>query len=226
MFEQEEELFNTFVNNFIPVFIMIFSIVIGLKILKFIWFKLKVIKYQKKLAQSGIKDIDQMDGLQFETYLKALFKELGYKSQVTTGSHDFGADLIMKQNNKKIVVQAKRYKYKSNVSIDAVQQIFTAKEYYMADQAWVITNSFYTKSANELAKSCRVKLLDRFELVDFINKINPGTKPEAIKKTIEPENRKCPSCNGTLTARNSKQGNSFMGCSNYPTCKHTENIAK
>ncbi|MFG6121148.1 topoisomerase DNA-binding C4 zinc finger domain-containing protein [Thalassobacillus sp. B23F22_16] len=63
-------------------------------------------------------------------------------------------------------------------------------------------------------------------MIDFINKISPNIKPETIRQTIEPKTRRCPSCNGTLTVRYSKQGNSFMGCSNYPTCKHTENIAK
>src|SRR5699024_1099068 len=96
----------------------------------------KVIKEKimlKKLAKSGINEIDKMDGLQFEVYLKALLKEIGYKSKVTTGSHDFGADLIMKKDGKKIVIQAKRYGFKNKVSLDAVQQIYAAKPYYNAN---------------------------------------------------------------------------------------------
>lgn len=215
-----------YIDGLFPILIIVIVLFVLYRISKFLFFKLKEKKYQRKLSQSGIRDIDQMDGLQFEMYLKALFSELGYKTKVTTGSHDFGADLLLKRNGEKIVMQAKRYKYKSNVSLDAVQQIFTAKAYYHADQAWIITNSVYTKSANTLAKACDVTLLDRYKLVEFINKINPTVTPGKVKSTVQPEDRKCPHCNGTLTIRHSKQGRSFMGCSNFPECKHTENIAK
>jgi len=180
----------------------------------------------KKLAKSGIKDIDRMDGLQFEVYLKALLKEIGYKSEVTTGSHDFGADLIMKKDGKKIVIQAKRYGFKNKVSLDAVQQIYAAKPYYNANECCVFTNSFYTKSALKLAKACDVKLYDRFQLIEFINKINPSTSANEVTNNIDPLPRKCPACSGELIKRTSQSGNNFMGCSNFPNCKHTEPIAK
>lgn len=35
----------------------------------------------KRMAKSGIHYIDKMDGHQFEVYLKALFRELGYFQQ-------------------------------------------------------------------------------------------------------------------------------------------------
>lgn len=47
-------------------------------------------KAQKRMAQSGIKDIDRMDGCQFEAYLKILFKKLGYRPLVTQKSGDYG----------------------------------------------------------------------------------------------------------------------------------------
>ncbi|PGZ07099.1 restriction endonuclease, partial [Bacillus thuringiensis] len=37
--------------------------------------------------------------------------------------------------------------------------------------------------------------------------------------------RKCPTCKHDLVIRNSnKTGNKFFGCSQYPTCTHTEPI--
>lgn len=179
----------------------------------------------KKIAKSGMREIDKMDGLQFEFYLKALLKEIGYKSEVTSGSHDFGADLVMKKDRQKVVIQAKRYKYKNKVSLDAVQQIYAAKPFYRADECWVFTNSYFTKSAYTLAQACDVKLYDRKSLVDFINRINPSTTATEITNTIDPANRKCPICSKNLVKRTSKTGNHFMGCSNYPSCTHTKPIA-
>src|SRR5699024_3917374 len=224
--QAELNFIDTIINKVSPILITFLIIFIGWKFLKFVWFEFKTLKYQKRLAQSGMHDIDKMDGLQFEAYLKAMLKELGYKSKVTTGSHDFGSDLIMKNNNKKIVIQAKRYGYKNHVSLDAVQQVFAAKTYYKADESAVITNSTFTKSAKELAKSCNVKTYDRYQLSELINKVNPTTKPDHIRKNVPAKERKCKSCGGTLVQRKSNTGNYFLGCNNFPDCKHTESIAK
>ena len=45
------------------------------------------------MAKSGIRYIDKMDGHQFEVYLKALFRELGYSPTVTKQSNDLGGSL-------------------------------------------------------------------------------------------------------------------------------------
>lgn len=164
-----------------------------------------------------------MNGLDFELYLSILFKELGYKAIITNGSHDFGADLILKKGKHKIVVQAKRYGYKKNVSIGAIQEVFASQRYHNADESWVITNSFFTKSALKLAKPCNVTLKDRYDLASWILKIQSKTTPKDIKK----ENinmRECPQCKHKLVIRTNNAGNEFIGCSNYPVCKYTESL--
>lgn len=96
------------------------------------------IRINKKLVKSGIKQIDQMDGIQFEYYLSSLFKRLGYKVKLTRANGDFGADLVLVKENEKIIVQAKRYKNK--VGIKAIQEIAAAKLHYKANEAWVVTS--------------------------------------------------------------------------------------
>ncbi len=207
-------------GGFSVAFISLFLIVF---LINFIHRTIKERLYLKRMARSGIRDIDKMDGYQFEVYLKSLFKELGYKPHVTKASNDFGADLILKGKNT-IVIQAKRYKLKSKVSISAIQEIYAAKAYYKADEAWVITNSLFTKSAKALAEACGVKLLDRGDLQQFINTINPSVTASQVYNEVSPSNRKCPSCSSELTLRVSGTGNRFMGCSNFPNCRHTETI--
>ncbi|RJS63072.1 restriction endonuclease [Priestia filamentosa] len=178
----------------------------------------------KRLARSGIQYIDQMDGFQFEFYLKALFQELGYKAQVTAQSGDFGADLIMK-GPQKIVIQAKRYGRKNRVGISAIQQIYGAKAYYKADEAWVITNSTFTKSARALAQACNVQLFDRKALQELILQVNPTHTAEKVCQDVKPESRSCPTCGNELVVRQGKT-NRFFGCSSFPQCRHTEAINK
>lgn len=120
---------------------------------------------EARLAQAGIKEIDQMDGIEFEHYLVILFKKLGIQARRTPSSNDFGADLIL-EGKEKVVIQAKRYK--SKVGIKAVQEINSARDYYSAQEAWVITNNFFTLQAIKLAESTGVKLIDRNGLADLI----------------------------------------------------------
>jgi restriction system protein len=122
-------------------------------------------KFQERLSQSGIQDIDLMDGIEFEQYLEVLFKKLGIRAIRTQTSNDFGADLIL-DGQERVVVQAKRYQKK--VGIRAVQEINSARDYYRAQEAWVITNNFFTTPAIKLAESTNVTLIDRFGLVDLI----------------------------------------------------------
>lgn len=160
-------LIDSYVLLIICIFILFFIIILFPKCLK-VYQKRK----EERLAvKSGIKEIDMMSGYEFEEYLKALFKRLGYKAVVTKKSGDYGADLVLK-GGKRIVVQAKRYRKKNNVGINAVREVYGAKAYYEADEAWVVTNSYYTRQANELARKCEVKLLNRDKLQEFIVQVN------------------------------------------------------
>lgn len=124
--------------------------------------------YRRKqiLRMSGIMEIDKMDGILFEHYLKELYSSYGYSAKVTQAVGDFGADLVLTKTGKKIVVQAKRYS--GNVGVKAVQEIKAAQSHYNAEESWVVTNSYFTQAAVSLAKSNNVKLINRDQLIDQI----------------------------------------------------------
>lgn len=174
---------------------------------------------KQKLKASGIHDVDTMDGFQFEYYLVELFKSHNYSARKTPNNNDFGADLLLKKDGKKIVVQAKRYK--NNVGIKAVQEIIGAKSYYKAQEAWVVTNSEYTKSAIELARKSNVRLIDRYDLIKLQNKSNDVT-PSNIKNNVKPNEKIiCNRCGADMILRNGKRG-VFYGCNNFPQCRNTK----
>ncbi|SFQ46272.1 restriction system protein [Priestia endophytica DSM 13796] len=166
-------------ENTMVAFTTFFLIMIAFYFIRIVYRRLQERTAMKRLARSGIQYIDQMDGFQFETYLKALFQQLGYKAQVTPKSGDFGADLIMK-GQQKIVIQAKRYGSKNRVSLSAVQEVYGAQAYYKADEAWVITNSSFTKSARALAEACNVQLFDCKALQELILEVNPTHTAEKV----------------------------------------------
>lgn len=129
------------------------------------------VKFKKHsaLRKSNIEQIDIMNGVQFEEYLTELFKSLGYRVKNTPRSGDYGADLILRKNGRTIAIQAKRYK--GNVGISAVQEIIGAQKYYNADDIWVVTNSYYSKSAINLGAVNNVRLIDREGLIKLSQRL-------------------------------------------------------
>ncbi|GEL77110.1 restriction endonuclease [Tenuibacillus multivorans] len=141
---------------------------IGLLVTYFIYQSLDNIRHNRKIASSGIREIDQMTGRQFEYYLSQLLQKKVYKVKQTKTTGDFGADLVLSvKNGEDIVVQAKRYN-KKKVGISAVQEIFSSKSYYNATEAWVITSNYYTPAAIKLAKANKVKLINRDKLIEWV----------------------------------------------------------
>lgn len=176
-------------------------------------------KAAEKIRSSGIEEIDTMDGFQFEHYLVELFKSEGYSAIRTSDSGDFGADVILKKDGKKIVVQAKRYR--KSVGIKAVQEVIGALNFYKAEEAWVVSNSEYTKAAKKLAYESNVKLVNRSDLIkrmSLLEKAKVKPNPTAVKKEIPVKEKKsCPDCGSPMVLRNSKRG-VFYGCSSFPKC--------
>ena len=122
---------------------------------------------RRRLLHSSFKKIDQMSGVRFEEYLMVQFKRKGYRVKLTPVSGDFGADLIMKRRRRHYVVQAKRYS--GSVGIKAVQEVIGAMQYYGIENGIVVTNSYYTKAARQLAEASQVELWDRRDIEEEFN---------------------------------------------------------
>ncbi len=198
----------------VTIFVTVLAVVIFIVVLIMIG-----IQRTERLKRSGIADIDKMEGVQFEQYLGHLFKGQGYKVQVTRATGDYGADLIIQKDGRKVVVQAKRYS--KNVGIKAVQEAQAAIAHYGANEAWVVTNSDFTAAAHDLAKSNKVRLINREALVEMILALNPGAvpSPKAVAASVPVDEMTCPRCGNKLVLRNSAKGQ-FYGCSSFPKCRY------
>jgi restriction system protein len=118
---------------------------------------------QRRIARSGIAEIDLMTGVEFEQRLAFLFRELGYRVEQTRARGDYGADLVVARDGIKTVIQAKRWT--KRVGVKAVQEAVAAKPVYGCERAMVVTNSRFTAQARTLADANQVALWDRDELV-------------------------------------------------------------
>lgn len=206
------------------VLFIVFAVIVMIGVCYYVESYLSKNKNKSKFVKSGIKDIDYMDGFQFEQYLAYMFRANDYKVQVTSERKNFGADLIIKKSGAKIVVQAKREKAK--VGIKAIQEIVVAQNHYKAEEFWVITNNFYTKGARELAESNNVKLLDRYKLIELMTALNLSVSMTAgeFKQKVKAKPIKCVCGAQMVSKKNRHSGRSFYGCTTYPKCSHTKSI--
>jgi hypothetical protein len=124
--------------------------------------------HQQRLADlaSGKEvNFSAMSGIEFEEWIIASIKQAGIPdARPTKVTGDQGADIIVR-HGRTLVIQAKCYSH--NVDNKAVQEAFTAKTHYNGDYAWVVTNSWFTRSAQEVATSTGVRLIDRSSVRDI-----------------------------------------------------------
>jgi restriction endonuclease Mrr len=113
------------------------------------------------------ESLHYMDGDEFENFMASVLAEKGYHVQTTPKTGDQGVDLLLTIDERKVAVQLKRYT--GAVGNAAVQAVVAGMFHYKAKEAWVITTSTFTKSARQLAKSNRVRLIDGKELENWLS---------------------------------------------------------
>lgn len=135
---------------------------------------------RQNVTNADINKIDRMNGRQFEMFVAKLFEKMGYATEVTAKSGDQGIDVIVKDDNIKIGIQAKCFSNK--VSNKAVQEVVAGLRYHKCRKGMVISNNYFTQSARDLASANGIELWDRDVLIKKISIFNP--KPsERSKKT-------------------------------------------
>lgn len=105
------------------------------------------------------RDFAHMNGWEFEQWSGEWLRKHGfYNIKVTSGSGDYGADVLCEKAGVTYAVQCKLYSGK--VPYRAVEEVICAREYYKCDRAMIFTNSELTAQANEAAKKLGVVVYD------------------------------------------------------------------
>ena len=118
--------------------------------------------WQRQFGAAQAAELDSLSGVEFEEFLAGLFRAQGYAAELTPTSGDYGADLILSKDGRRIAVQAKRYV--GSVGVAAVQEALSGMAYYQCHTAWVIATGAFTPNALELAEKSGVKMIGRSEI--------------------------------------------------------------
>ena len=134
-------------------------------------------KNGKKKSRQMDFDYDFLDGHAFEYFCADLLRYNGFNHiKVTSGSGDFGVDILCEYKSIKYAIQCKCYS--NTVGNKAVQEIFSGKVFYKCEKAVVITNNYFTAAAEETARLTNVELWDRGRLNELFRfALSQGYKP-------------------------------------------------
>lgn len=140
--------------------------------------KVRVFSFNKKKINWDY--IDSLDGVSFEDLCCDLLNKLGYKNIMRTPvTGDYGIDIICEKNKVKYGIQCKCYT--NTVGVSAIQEAYAGSAYYKCDVAVVLTNNYFTDSAQELARVVGVSLWSRHYMSKALQQVTKQLRREKRK---------------------------------------------
>ena len=125
-----------------------------------------IIREIRNISES-LLELDTLGGGEFEDYLENLFNQRGWIVQKTSLSGDFGVDLIIEKNHRRIAIQAKRYK--NPVGFDACKEVIAGAQYWKCNEMMIITTSTFTDAVKKFSQEVtKIKLWDFTILKNYI----------------------------------------------------------
>ncbi|MGB6330487.1 MAG: restriction endonuclease [Candidatus Sulfotelmatobacter sp.] len=115
----------------------------------------------------------QMAPRQFENAIAELFRNLGYEVRQTPYSNDRGKDAIALKDDKKFLIECKRYDAMNTIGRRELQIFVAAMKEENAQGGFYINTSRFASTAAEYAKQNQIELYDRTRLPSLVNLAYP-----------------------------------------------------
>jgi len=118
------------------------------------------------------KEIEKMDGYEFEKLICSLIKKMGFNVKHTKLSGDGGVDIIATSQETffkgKYLIQCKRYY--GSIGEPPIRDLFGVVLHERANKGILITNSTFTESAKRFADGKNIELIDGKGLNELLTK--------------------------------------------------------
>lgn len=111
-----------------------------------------------------------LNPFEFEKLISELFEKMGYQTELTSKTGDYGVDVIARDDNNIIAIQCKKYSDNTKVSNVDVQKLLGAMMKVKAKKSILITTSDFTNQAKEQAKGAPIELWTKKQLLPLIEK--------------------------------------------------------
>jgi HJR/Mrr/RecB family endonuclease len=163
----------------------------------------------KRLSQIRLRSSEAyfaMGPREFEDAVMRAFRKLGYRVAQTAYVGDGGKDAIAWKNQKKYVIECKRYGNRSATGRRDLQILLAAKHDVEADGAIFVTTGRLTGPAIAYAKENDIQYYDKDSFPDLVNMAYGGAEDFSTAKTI------CLECGRNAEVRVTSEGESFGIC--------------
>ena len=110
----------------------------------------------------GMASVDMLSGREFENYVAARIRNMGWTVSATPPTGDFGVDLIAERNDECVAIQCKRRA--KPVGVSAVQQVVAGALHHRCTSIAVVSNQEFTAAAKQLASTHACHLVGRSKL--------------------------------------------------------------
>lgn len=155
----------------------------------------------------------------FEILTAEVFRRKGFNVQHRGGNTaDGGIDLEMWSGKDKYLVQCKQWKA-NKIGVNVVRELFGVMAAEGAVGGFVVGSGDFTAEASKFARGRSIEL------------VSSNLMLRLIAQTIDDEaaSPNCPKCNAPMALRSATRGamagSEFWGCSRYPACNGTRQLA-
>lgn len=143
-----------------------------------------------------MKDIDKLEGIEFEDLIEKLISKMGFVTERTKRSFDGGIDIVAINEQPlfcgKYIIQCKRYS--KSIGEPISRDLYGVVNSEHSNKGILITNSCFTKSAQKFAENKPLELINGKKLIKLLDQyLNFSSKkefdrltvPEVYKQTVE-----------------------------------------
>lgn len=158
------------------------------------------------------------------------FRRQGYIVQETgQGGPDGGIDLVLCKDDKLTLVQCKRWKTQ-RVDVKVVREMYGLLAHHQASEVKIIAVGAYTADAQRFAAGKPIELITGAALLDMVRSVQTipaNPTPQARAPTAPETTPPCPKCGKEMQLRANRRTNErFWGCTSYPGCRGTRQLAE
>jgi restriction system protein len=175
-----------------------------------------------------------MSWQQFEMLVGEAFRRRGFTVvEQGGGGADGGVDLVVSNGSERFLVQCKQWRaYKVGVTV--VRELYGVMAAKGAVGGYVVTSGVFTQEARDFAQGLNIELIDGGALPVFLRANPQGAQVSAASRGAAApaapiSAAACPKCGAEMVRRVARRGASagkaFWGCTNYPACNGTREIA-
>ncbi|MDE1237172.1 restriction endonuclease [Vibrio aestuarianus] len=112
-------------------------------------------------AENNPELIDNISPREFENFVAELFRQQGFKVEVTQRTRDGGRDIIAIRSeldlNVKYIIECKKYCHTNKVGVELVRQLYGVQQAESANKSVLVTTSSFTQGAIDFANQHNTK---------------------------------------------------------------------